>query len=102
MRTTETGAVIKLLCLIECRIPGAHKITYLERMLERIIESEFLLGKFLDKMMPTLTPEQTTMVMNSFETKILALQAGPGTLAAPVPATSFPVPPTIELEAAGV
>ncbi len=72
--STKAIVVIQLMSLLDCPIPGRRDTKYIEAMLGRIIESEFLLGKFLDKILPTLTPEQTNILMQNFETRLVQLQ----------------------------
>ena len=72
--STKAIVVIQLMSLLDCPIPGRRDTKYIEAMLSRIIDSEFLLGKFLDKILPTLTPEQTNILMQNFETRLVQLQ----------------------------
>lgn len=77
--STRLTAVTNLWTLLEKGYPG-NGHTYAEEMLRRIINSEHLLGKLIDKMLPTLTPEQNTLVINSFEARIAAIRAERGAM----------------------
>lgn len=42
-----------------------------QRWFDAVLKSEYLMGKLLDKMMPTLTPEQINLIAGSFESRVL-------------------------------
>jgi len=52
-----------------------------QRWFDAVLKSEYLMGKVLDKMMPTLTPEQINLIAGSFEQKILQLGGNDAPLA---------------------
>lgn len=69
-------------------------VPYLEIMMQKVLNSEHLLSKFIDKLLPNMTTDQTTNVFNNFESVLaqvnaqraaLSFSQSPG-LPAPVPA----------------
>ncbi len=97
LENSRTTAVVQLMSLLCSPIRGQRSITYLQSLLDHILESEFLTGKFLDKLMPTLTPEQTNVLMQNFETRILAMQGGDAPVPVPSLGMGIPIPPAIDM-----
>jgi hypothetical protein len=72
-----------------------------QRFLDKILSSELLMAKMLDKMLPTMTPEQTNVLVGSIEQRILAL-GGAQQPALPAPDTDAGDEAVIDAEARAV
>ena len=73
--STVRGQVASnFLMLLEKPFP-TNNHTYAEELLRKILHSEHLMGKLLDKLMPTLTPEQTNIMVNNFESRLAIMRA---------------------------
>jgi len=58
-----------------------EEVTYLEVMMARVLASEHLLSKFLDKLLPNMSQDQTNLVFNNFEAILAQVQAQRAALA---------------------
>ncbi len=96
--TVRENVARNFLLLLEKPFP-TNNHTYSEELLRKILVSERLIEVLLNKMLPTLTPEQTNVIMQNFETRILAMQAGRVEQVPMIAGSGVPVPPTIELSA---
>lgn len=65
-----------------------------QRFLDKILSSEVLMAKMLDKMLPTMTPEQTNLLVGTLEQRILNLS---GQAPAALPAPQEDAPPAEEI-----
>lgn len=73
--TSSRELVVQQLFALLAKVPEGGTVTYQETMIRTILGSEHLLSKFLDKLLPNMSQDQTNVVFNSFETMLAQVQA---------------------------
>lgn len=77
---------------------------YLEIMMQKVLASEHLLGKFIDKLLPNMSTDQVNLVQNNFENVLAQFNAQRAAMSysqspgLPAPAPVQVVQPEPELE----
>jgi hypothetical protein len=72
--TTRELIVRSFFDLLLQKAHGAD-VPYLEVMMQKVMQSEHLLSKFLDKLLPSMTTDQTSLVFNNFESILAQVNA---------------------------
>lgn len=73
--TSTRELIVASLFGLLAKIPEGSTLTYQEQMIRTILGSEHLLSKFLDKLLPNMSQDQTNVVFNNFETMLAQVQA---------------------------